>query len=259
MGMNTQTELIPRPNTDVAVQETEPLNIGAMVQRILDGGHASENATAIEKLLDVHIKLEDRNAAKIFNTDFIGLQGELPKVKALKPVNCKDGSLKYMFAPFEDIDDQVRPICLRFGFTYSFEADPASKAGYVTCICTLSHRGGHSRRIPFSIRIGSGPPGCTESQSDMSAYSQAKRGALCYALNIRIDKAMEHDPRQESHPITADQAFELERRVKETNSNVEAFLKFAGADLTAKDRWATIPANRYPELDAMLRRKEAKR
>ena len=59
---------------------------------------------------------------------------------------------------------------------------------------------------------------------------------------------MEGDPNAK---VTAAQATELEHRVKMTNSNVTAFLAVAKAKT-----FAEIPANRYAELDSMLRRKE---
>lgn len=249
-------ELALRPQADL--QKVEPqreLDIGASLQHIIASGVTPDNAAAVEKLLDVYLKVEDRNAEKAFNADFLLLQQELPKVKAVKPVPGRDGTVRFTFAPFDEIDDQARPLCLKHGFTYTF-SEGDEKAGKVTKICILSHKNGHSRRNSYSVRIGHGPPGCTESQADGSAHSYAKRGALCDALNIRIDKAIETDPRQEGGCVSAEQAKELDRRVKETNSNVEAFLRFAGADMKAQNRFATIPASRYQECDAQLRKKE---
>ena len=51
--------------------------------------------------------------------------------------------------------------------------------------------------------------------------------------------------------VTAAQADELERRAQETNSNIPAFLKFAGAA-----KFSEIRASKYDELDALLRKKE---
>jgi len=75
-------------------------------------------------------------------------------------------------------------------------------------------------------------------------------------ITIRQDVLMdeENDASIIGNPtefISLFQADELERRVKETNSNVQAFLKFAGAD-----KFSTILAGKYDELDASLRRKE---
>ena len=67
------------------------------------------------------------------------------------------------------------------------------------------------------------------------------------AIDVQ-DAGIEGDPNDK---VTKEQAFELERRVSETNSDRAAFLRFAGA--TSFDE---IAANRYAECDAQLRRKE---
>jgi hypothetical protein len=118
-------------------------------------------------------------------------------------------------------------------------------------ICTLQHIGGHSKANKFAVRIGSGPPGATETQSDGAASTYAKRGALCDALNIVIDH--DDDARAEGGAITQEQAEELARRVNETNSNKEAFLKFAHAK-----SFAEISESVYPILDDFLRKKEVR-
>lgn len=248
-------QLALREQTEIQRAEPQSLDVGRAIKQMIESGVTQDNAVAIEKLLDVFVKVEDRNAEKAFNQAFIALQKEMPKVKAVKSVPGRDGSIRFMFAPFDEIDDQARVICLEHGFTYTF-SEGEEKTGKITKVCILSHIGGHSRRNSYSVRIGHGPPGCTEQQADGSAHSYAKRGALCDALNIRIDKALETDPRQEGAFVTPEQAAELDRRVKESNSDVEKFLKWAGADLKAKNRFETIPASRYDELDAMLRRKE---
>jgi len=76
-------------------------------------------------------------------------------------------------------------------------------------------------------------------------------------ITIRQDVLMdeENDASIIGNPtefISLFQADELERRVKETNSNVQAFLKFAGAN-----KFSEILASKYDELDASLRRKES--
>jgi hypothetical protein len=148
----------------------------------------------------------------------------------------------------------VGPLLTKNGFTVSFSQD--FKENRIVETCTLSHAAGHSRPNSFAVRAGKAD---SDTQADCKASTTAKRNALCNALNIVIrqdvllnednDATIEGDPNAFLSP---DQAFEIERRVKETNSIVPAFLRFAGAD-----SFATIPANKYAELDAMLRRKEA--
>ena len=253
--MSNQTELmIPAQPGELA--RPEP-TIGEILSTLCAGGITKDNAEAVASLIASKQAMDARNAEREFNRDFVLLMQDIPKIRAMKSVPGRDGSIRFSFAPLEEIENQLRPLLAAHGFFYVF-SEGESRQGCVTKVCTVGHRGGHSRNNSYTVRIGSGPPGCTESQSDGAAHSYAKRGALCDAFAIQIDKTAV-DPHAEGSFITEEQAEELERRVAETNSSRDAFLKFAGANMTAKNPWATITARRYSECDEMLRRKEGKR
>jgi len=231
------------------VARREPTT-GEMMQVMLNAGITAENTAAFKELVLLEEHREDRKAKKEFATAFIALQREIPTIKATKIIPDRNGNMRSSFAPFEEIDAQAGPICLKHGFVYSFSEGP-SQPGKITKICTLLHESGHERSNPYSVRIGQGPPGCSESQADGSAHSYAKRGALCDALNIVVS-GIDNDAKLEGAPVTPEIADELERRVALTNSNREAFLKFAGNAKSFSD----IPASAYDRCNEMLRRKE---
>lgn len=227
--MTEELELAPQ-NQAVAVRPV--FEIGAstvveMMRAIADRGITTENAAAMEKLVGLCERMQDREAEKAFAAAFVKLQTDIPKIKATKVIPGKNGGIRSSFAPFEEIDAQARPICLANGFTYSF-SEGASPAGKITKICILQHIGGHHRTNPYTVRIGQGPPGCSESQSDGSAHSYAKRGALCDALNIVVT-GIDNDGRMEGGAISKDKSDELRQRIKNVEADEKAFLKFAGA------------------------------
>lgn len=259
----TEPELLPAenqahyqpPSNELTTRGTQSLDtarpepsIGEMLRVLVAGGITNENVQALEKLTDLYERMEVKKAERAFADAFVSLQKDLPTIIGRRQVPGKQG-IKFAYANFDDIDEIVRPICLRHGFTYAFHEGGIAD-GRVTMIMTLQHAGGHSRPVPFSVRIGSGPPGATESQADMSGHEYAKRGAIESGLSLRIIGVRE-DARMEGGPITPAQADELERRVAETNSNKEKFLAVAGVKT-----FATIPAGSYTVLDAMLRQKE---
>ena len=257
-----QTDLEPAPLA-VATREAQPLaltskkaepSIYDLIAAVVQAGNFTpESAAVIEKLAPVMVAERKWNAEQEFARDFIALQLEIPQIKATKPImasEAKGGGLRFKVAQFEDIDAQAKPICLRHGFTYSFKEGPANQ-GRISKICTITHKGGHSREHPFSVRIGSGPPGSSESQADMSAHSFCKRGSLCDALAIAIDHLDQIGDGNAGATITAEQAASLRERVQATGSDEARFLKFA-----ASSTYEAIAANRYIELDAMLRKRE---
>ena len=222
-----------------------------MMQAVITSGVTADNVVALEKLADLYERNERRQAEKDFAGALAALQGETIRVAATQPVHGKDGSLRYHFAPYEEIMGICQPILSRHGFSVTFDTEIDSQGERLTSICTLTHSGGHSRSNRFSVRFTT-PPGASISQGDMSTKSYAKRGALCDALNIVVDH--DDDARMVGAPVANDIAAELERRVKECGADEEAFLRFAGAQT-----YAEIPSDRYDKLDAILTRKEMQR
>lgn len=246
--MNPSTELLAPGQTGVVQTESHaPPSVGQMLAAVIERGVSNDNVDALGKLVDLYERVEAKNAEKAFAAAFVALQSEVPNVKATKGVPSNDGTIRYHFAPYEEIMHQVAPILQKNGFTVTFSMDYRENRLIQTC--TLMHVGGHSRSNTFAVRVGSGPPKASECQADGAASTYAKRFALCAALNIVIDS--DTDARAEGSPVTKAQADELEHRVKMTNSNVVQFLKFAGAA-----KFSEIMSSRYSQLDELLRKKE---
>lgn len=225
-----------------------------MIQSVIDKGVTQENVAALRELVALKRDMDKDRAQREFTVAFLELQEQIGRIKATKIIPSRDGTMRSSFAPFEEIDAQLRPLCRMHGFAYTFAEGPFLQAK-VTKVCTVMHKGGHERSNSFSVRIGSGPPGCSEAQADGAAHSYAKRGALCDAFCIVV-VGIDNDARLEGDlntKVTPEQAEELERRVSETNSNKSMFLKVAGAA-----RFSEIPANRYADLDALLAVKEGR-
>jgi len=247
--MSTELELSPRPEAALAKSQPQP-TVADILQGIVHGGVTAENVAAVEKIVALYERMQEKDAEKAFAQAFVGLQAEMPKVQATKAVPNNDGSVRYRFAPFEDLMAQVGPMLQKHGFTVSFSS--RFQEGRFISICTLQHVGGHKRSNEFAVRVGSGPPKATESQADGAAATYAKRFALTEALNIVVAH-MDNDARAEGGMVTPEQAEELARRVAETNSSKEAFLKFAGAA-----DFKSISAVKYDMLDQFLAKKEAR-
>lgn len=243
--------LTTRDELPLDVARPQP-TVADMLHIVVEKGISTENVAAFKELVQLHREEVKMNAEKEFAAAFVRLQQELPVIPGTRSIPDKQNNIKFRYANFEDIDAIVRPICLRNGFTYAFR-ETGIESGRVTVTMTLQHEGGHSREIPYSVRIGSGPPGANESQADGSGHTYAQRGAIESGLALRVVGARD-DARMEGGPITEDQAFELERRVKETNSDVAAFLKLAGSP-----SFKGILSSKYDMLDQLLARKEKAR
>lgn len=246
--MNEEIQTMPSV-ADLAVRQV-PTAL-EMIQGALAQGITSESVATVRELITLRREMDADEAKRAFVRDFIALQAEIPSIKATKGVPDKHGNIKYHYAPFEEIDRQAAPICAKFGFVYTFSEGPFQQ-GRITKVCTLMHRGGYEKSNPYSVRIGSGPPGATECQADGSAHTYAKRGALRDALNIVTHGVDDDgDARMEGGFVTEEQANSLAKRAMDTKSDLVALLKFAGAP--AFDQ---IRATKYAILNEMLTKKE---
>lgn len=237
-----------------------PLNVAAVLEAAVKGGVTGENVSVVKELVALQERMEARAAEKAFARAFNALQAEMPSVIAKKPVMNsaeKGGGVRYVFAPFEDIMEQVRPFLLKHGFTVSFSMQ--ANDGRVTIACTLMHVDGHSKTNASSVRIGKGPPGSTETQADGAASTYAKRFALCDALNIVIEKDNDGTPEDAKNlgaPIDRDRVTVLKEQIAELGGDAcqSMVLQLAGVQ-----KLEDIGEAQYPVIIRALEMRRAKK
>jgi len=223
--------------------------IQATLNTIIEKGITTENVAALEKVCDLYERMEAVVAKKAYMAAKTALQAELPNVMATKAIPSKDGSIRSRFAPYEEIMAVIQPYLVTHGFSVAFTVRVEPDGKRLAAVCTLSHIGGHSESNEFAVRIGQGPPGCSETQADGAARSYARRGALCDALNIVVDK--DTDARMEGATISPEVARNLQERVRLVGADSAKFLKFAGAE-----SFASIREGRLGALQKALDQKE---
>lgn len=100
------------------------------------------NVEKLEKLVEMQKWVMRHNAEAAFNRSFADMQGEIPTV--IERAKTNNGT----YAPLEDIQDAVRPILQRHGFSLSFRTEWPDKST-VKVIGILTHSQGHKRESEF--------------------------------------------------------------------------------------------------------------
>lgn len=240
--MNNPTELALNDERRISAP-----NVPGMIQAIIDRGITSDSVGVMERLVELHEKMEARNAEKEFNAAFVALQKDLPVIVASTVIPNRG-----KYERFEDVMHVVGPLLVKHGFSISFTMD--FKENRVLETCHLRHIAGHSQSNSFAVRTGKAD---TETQSDCKAATTAKRNALLNCLNIVIRQDVmqdeENDASLEGKRVSFEQAQYLREQVKETRSDEESFLSFAGAA-----DYDQILASRYDQLVAALERKRTR-
>ena len=236
------------PTEALQLAEMPQVPVASLLQTIIDKGATAESVGIVERLVNLHEKMEQKNAEKAFAAAFVRLQADLPVIVAhtLIPNRGK-------YERFEDLMARVGPLLVGHGFSVAFSQDVRENRILETC--HLSHIAGVTKSNTFAVRTGKAD---TDTQADCKAATTAKRNAFCNALNLVIRQDVlsgeEGDAALEGEFITAEQVEYLKEQVKETASNEAAFLRMAGAD-----KFEEICNGSYPVLVRALEAKKAKR
>lgn len=165
----------------------------------------------IERLYTLHERMQAKSAETAFYAAMAELQPQLPVVEHTKSISYEKGGqtvVKGTYTPWEDIDEQIRPLYTALGFSLSFDIEQTDAGISVETI--IMHRAGHSVRRA-KMRLPPDPSGNKgAAQAIGSAVSYAKRYSACSALNITTRGAngeSEDDDGQKAHtPMNAAQA-----------------------------------------------------
>lgn len=236
----------PRTAAVAAPVIGESGSITQLLQLAVEKGTPVE---ALEKLVDLHERLAQREAAQEFYRALAAFKAECPRIgksKTAQIATKSGGKYSYTFAPLDETTRIVDPILAKHGLSYGF--DSRTENGQLTCTCTLRHVNGHSQPASFSLP--------TENASAMSPQ-QKIAAALTFAMRKSLESALGLTPTEEdtdaiAHevdptPVSEDQLTELEDLVTETQADLRRFLKYM--NVPALDE---MPAARYAEAKAAL-------
>lgn len=133
----------------------------------------------MERLMQMHERMQARQAKAEFDADMAELQPELPAIGE-RGKAIVQGQVRYTFALWEDINTAIKPVLMRHGFALTFRTDFSNG---ITVTGVLSHRGGH--REETSITLPSDKSGSkNDVQAVASTVSYGKRYTAGALLNL---------------------------------------------------------------------------
>ena len=145
MENESQIVEVKQVNSAVALNNSSPAAI--MLQALAQGTSLEQ----VEKMMDLQIKWEEREAQKAFNVAFSAFKAE--SVQILKGRKVTDGPLKgRSYAELHDVVDAVTPALSKHGLGASWKVTK-DEPQWIEVTCTIKHVGGHSE----SVSLG-GPP-----------------------------------------------------------------------------------------------------
>lgn len=229
-------------STDLAHVEREPMV--ALIERFTM--NPDIDVAKLEKLLDMHERMQEREARRAFACAFSQMQAEFPEIEKRGEIK-HSGKLQSTYARWEDINAVIKPVLSKFGFSLSFRTATAENAINLTAV--LRHEDGHEDTDTISLPFDtSGSKNAVQARG--STVSYGKRYTAINILNLSARD--EDDDGQGSNigTIAPEQFIRLRDRIEEVGADEGRLLAFFRASSLEQ-----FPASKLPDAFAMLDRK----
>lgn len=159
----------------------------------------------LERLMQMHERMQARTAEQEFNAAMAQMQCEIPTVFE-GAVNLHT---KKSYATLDDINRTLKPVMQRHGFAITFKVEQVTGGLSITGI--LMHRAGHREQTSMVLPIDKGA-GRNDVQAVGSSTTYGKRYVMCALLNITTGDQVDDDAQtaQPGPSITAMQVKQIE-------------------------------------------------
>lgn len=193
-----------------------------MAQALKDGRSADE----LEKLLDLHERVSDRQARTNFANAMMAFQAECPPIhkgRTAKIATRGGSGYSFSYAPLDAIVAVVRPLMHKHGLSFTW--DTTADANHVEVRCTVSHVDGHSVTSASRMPTASSS-GMNEQQKMESAATYGRRNSLSQVLGLITSDTQTPDEPDEL--ISTEQHNEIGELIKESGADTEKLLAWQG-------------------------------
>jgi hypothetical protein len=202
----------------------------------------------MERLLQMHERITERQARAAYAAALARLQPKLPIIAERGAITGKTGGVQSRYALWEDIVGIITPILASEGFSLSFRT--GNDAGGVTVTGVLTHAAGHAEATSLTLPIDtSGSKNAVQSVGSSTAYG--KRYTAAALLNLRSGEVDDDGQAGPGGFITEQQAADLAALIDEVGADRNRFVKYLGV--------ATIEALPATKYTAAVKALEAKR
>lgn len=201
----------------------------AMIDRAIKSGAAVET---LERLMALQERWEASEAKRRYDQAMKDAQAEMRPIVADKD----NSQTKSRYATYHALDNAIRPIYSRQGFSLSFDTADCPLPDHVRIVCEVAC-GGHRTYphidMPADGKGAKGGDVMTKTHATGSAVTYGRRYLLGMIFNITITQ--DDDGNAAGNPdmamaITADQFRELQALLEESGSKEADMLTYVKAD-----------------------------
>lgn len=227
------------PSGDVTIMQ--------VISQIVASPNAKDQVEVMQKLLEMKERQEDRDAKRMFADALAQLQAEMPAISKNAEIRVK-GVLRSKYASIEQLDDVLRPLMEKYGFSLTVSCDEL-KDTMRRFSGTLRHRGGHSEILTVWMPFDKSDFRSAV-QSEGSTMSYAKRQLYKAHFNI-IERGIDDDGTgQGFEKISNEEAIDLQSKIAEVKGNTQTFLDYFNIE-----KLSDMPKANFPIALKMVEQK----
>ena len=207
----------------------------------------------MERLLQMQERILDRNSEMAFNSAMAAAQAEMGPVVR----NASNSQTNSQYSTIEAIARSVKPILTKNGFATSFGSDQSPLDGHYRVTCCVSHSEGYSRDYHADVPTDATGIKGSVNKTNVHAFGSTMTYGRRYLMMLIFDITTDDDDGNASgagQTINEDQYKTLQKLIKDTGTNEDAFLKYYKAANLEQ-----LPMHKYGAANARLTAKlEAK-
>jgi len=233
--------------TPAEMTTTEGPDISRLMEIALQQGEGGVGA--LEKLVALQERMEDREARKAFMAAMLGFQNACPTIRKTTG-GYKD---TYKFAPLEYVVKTIAPHLEAHGLTFAWENATTAPDNMIRIVTIIRHVQGHSERYTGPLfPCQTKTPAMGPQQIVGATESYAKRYGLLSALGITTGGEDNDAAPGADEFLTDKQANEIHAKVDEIGLNKDRYLKHLGVDQIGH-----LPQSRFRQvMNALNKRAE---
>ena len=184
-----KVKAVAQPKNEVA--KIEPLKPPASVLEIIARIAADPNIDTDKMRAVIEIQ-RDTESKQQFHDAMVAMDDKLPRINKDGKIEIRGSTKAILFASFENLNRQIKPILRDFGFRVNFQPDTAANGHGIVVHCHLT-RGLYRESCTVPVSTSPASPAMNAQQSVGAAISYAKRYGAIALLNIETEAPQDRD------------------------------------------------------------------
>lgn len=208
----------------------------------------------MERLIQMQERIMAQRAKAAFMEAFAAMQEQLPVIQERGAIKDRSGSAQSRYALWEDINDAIKPVLARYGFSLSFRT--GQRDGKIVVTGILGHREGYEKEAEMELPAdGSGSKNAVQAIGSSTSYGKRYTASALLNLTSRDGGERDDDGRAAGVAlITEEQVGDLLALIEDVGADKAKFLAYLKVQSLAD-----IPAAQFNRaVDALNAKRGAK-